>query len=299
MPEFALTPKVLAGLGSLRLRAQYLLDGALAGMHRSPFQGFSAEFDQYRGYTPGDDPRFFDWKVFGRTGHAVVKRFRDETNASLYLLIDTSASMGFTAGGPHSKLQVASLFAAALANLGHRQRDALSLHSGSQTLDGLLPPRSGGAHFQELLNRLEALTPNGETNLESLFSAAAQRMKSGSMVFIFTDLWQSPESIHSGLKQVRAKNQAVSLVHLTTQSEQQLNETGDILYRDLETGATLRLAPQSFQNDFVEARKAHEEKVRGMCHDLGVAIQTVDIATPLEISLRALVQAFAQRRGAA
>jgi uncharacterized protein (DUF58 family) len=299
MAETHLTPEILSGLGKLRLQSQYLLDGALAGMHRSPYQGFSSEFDQYRGYSPGDDPRFFDWRVFGRTGHAVVKRFRDETNTALYLLVDTSASMGFAGKSAWTKIQVAGLFAAALAHLGHRQRDALSLHTGAKGLQGILPPRTGGAHFQEMLNRLEALSPKGETDLESLFSGAAQRMKSGSMVFIFTDLWQKPESILAGLKQVRAKNEAVSLVHLTTPEEQSLRDKGDILFRDLETGTTLRLAPEMFESDFHNARQIHQEKIRGMCHDLGVVMETIDISSPLESGLRGLISAFSRQRSAA
>ncbi len=292
----AIDPSVLASLGNLRLRAQYLLDGTLAGMHRSPFQGFSAEFDQYRGYAPGDDPRFFDWRVYGRTGHAVVKRFRDETNTSLYLIVDTSASMGFAGGATWSKLQVAALYAAALATLGFKQRDALSLYCGSQNLDDLLPPRTGIAHYQEMVARLESLKAEGGTDLQALFFAAAQRMKSGSMVFIFTDLWQDADSIAAGLKQLRAKNQAVSLVHLTTHDEQDLLATSDTEYRDLETGTLLRLSPQAFREEFARAREAHQASIRGLCRDLGIGMLTVDTSAPLEAHLRALVHAFAYRK---
>jgi uncharacterized protein (DUF58 family) len=289
---------LLAGLGNLRLRCEYLLDGALAGMHRSPFQGFSAEFDQYRGYSPGDDPRFFDWRVFGRTGHAVVKRYRDETNASLYLIVDTSASMGYAGGGALSKLEVATLFAGALASLGYRARDGLSLMTGAGGLEGVLPPRTGGAHYHELLNRLDTLRPAGVTDIATLLAAASRHLKSRSMAFIFTDLWQEPETLRQGLQQVRARHQAVCVAHLTTTAEQDLAGGGEMLYRDLETGATLRLAPEAFRADYVKARVAHQDTMRALCHDLGAHMLTLDIAAPLDASLRALVRDFALRMGA-
>jgi uncharacterized protein (DUF58 family) len=292
-----LSPELLAGLGTLRLRAECLLNGTLAGMHRSPFQGFSAEFDQYRGYSPGDDPRFFDWRIYGRTGHAVVKRFRDETNATLYLVLDTSASMGYSGGGPFSKLEIAGLLASALATLGYRQRDALSLLSGSEGLDNELPPGAGGSHFQELLRRIAILKPTGQTDLKSLLTLVAQRIKSASMTLIFTDLWQEGEALMQGLRQIRSKNQAVSLIHLTTQAEQNLLATGDIVYRDLETRATLKLMPEAFREQYQRDVKQHHQGIRAACQNLGIRFHTLDLASPLDIALRAIIRDFGIRPG--
>lgn len=293
----SLTLDLLAGLGNLRLRAETLLSGTLAGMHRSPFQGFSAEFDQYRGYTPGDDPRFFDWKVFGRTGHAVVKRFRDETNTTLYLILDTSASMGFPAAGPFTKLSFASLFAAALATLAFRQRDAISLLHGAYGMRGELPPHAGGAHYQEILRRLEALKPEGHTDLQALLGLAAQRLKSGSMILIFTDLWQDPAPLLVGLRQIRARNQSVALVHVSHPGERRLREQGDMVYHDLESGERLRLQPEAFQAEYDKALQKHLDEVRGASQDLGVHWLSLDMAAPPDISLRAFLRDFGAKPG--
>lgn len=288
---------LLAGLGNLRLQCEYLLDGSLAGMHRSPFQGFSAEFDQYRGYAPGDDPRFFDWRIFGRTGAAVVKRYRDETNASLYLIVDTSESMAFDGGGRLTKLKAATLFAGALAALAYRARDGIALMTGASGLEGILPPRTGAAHHHEVLRRLEALQTGGQTDIAALLTASARQLKTRSMVFVFTDLWQEPEALRQGLQQIRARRQAVCVAHLTTAAEQNLAGDGEILYRDLETGADLRLVPEAFRADYVKMRTAHQNAMRALCHDLGAHMLTLDIAAPLDASLRALVRDFSLRMG--
>jgi len=296
-PSATLTPELLAGLGSLKLQAECLLIGTLAGMHASPFQGFSAEFDQYRGYTPGDDPRSFDWRIFGRTGQTMVKRFRDESNTSLYLILDSSASMGYTVSQGLPKLRLAGIMAGALATLAYRQRDGIGLYSGSAGLEQSLAPRSGGAQYREVLNRLQNLLPQGQSGFKAVLASAAQRMKSGSMVFVFTDLWQNADDILAGLKQIRAKNQAVSLVHLATAQEKDLKDRGEIVYRDLESGETLRLTPETFRQTYGRAFAQHVASVRVACRDVGIRFHGMDLDLPLELGFRELIRDFGAKAG--
>ena len=196
----ALSPDLLARVLGLKLRAKIVLEGALAGTHRSPFHGYSSEFAQFKGYVPGDDLRHLDWKVYGRRDQLVTRQYRDETNTRVHLLLDTSASMGYTADAVNtetglSKLDAARVLAAALTVLAERQRDAVSLATGGERLESFLPPASGPRATSEVLARLDALRNAGQTDLETLFVQEAARITGQSFVFLFTDLWQDADAV--------------------------------------------------------------------------------------------------------
>src|SRR5215208_5406042 len=149
-----LDPHSLALLSSLNLIAKTVVEGFLVGLHRSPFHGYSAEFREYRPYNPGDDVRYVDWRVYGRTDRYYVKRFEEETDLTCYLLLDTSASMAYKPG-LLSKIEYARFLAASLAYLITRQRDRISLLAISDRVKQALPPGGGQRHLQSLLHQLD------------------------------------------------------------------------------------------------------------------------------------------------
>lgn len=284
----SLTPEYLARILDLKLRARAVLEGALAGWHPSPFHGYSSEFSQYKGYVPGDDIKHLDWKVYGRRDQLVLRQYRDETNASVHLVIDTSASMGYRSGA-FSKLEYACVLAASLTLLAERQRDAVSLAQGGLDMQAFLPPESGPLRTRELLSRLESLSPEGLTDLETLFAEVAPRITGQSFVFLFTDLWQDPAAISAGLQRIRRKSRTVALVQMRTRDEVDFFDEGSYRLRDLESGEELEVSASQARSAYLMAVKEHAEAMAKECSGLGVRLIPVRTDWPFDAVLRSIL----------
>lgn len=284
-----LSPAYLSSLKGLALKARMVLEGTMAGRHLSPFHGFSSEFAQYKGYVPGDDLKFLDWKVYGRNDQLVTRQYRDETNASVYLVLDSSASMGYAGGGPVTKLEYAAVLAASLAMMAFSQRDAVSVAYGSDGPEGFLPPRNSAAHLRQALQALEGLGPGGRTDLEALFGRVASRLKSGSMTFLFTDLWQDPKAILTGLKEVRFKNQAAALVQILAPDEIAFLDGTNMELIDMETKEAVRLSARHMKEQYLETLRAHTEALRSECFNLDVKFLRAETTRPYFQAMRDLL----------
>ncbi len=271
----------------------------MAGRHLSPFHGFSSEFSQYKGYVAGDDLKFLDWKVYGRNDQLVTRQYRDETNASVYLILDSSESMGYggTSGpggrpgnGEVTKLEYAKVMAASLAMMAFSQRDAVSVAFGAGEPEGFLPPRNSAAHLRQALATLEGLQAKGRTDLEALFGRMAARLKSGSMTFLFTDLWQDPKAILTGLKEVRFKNQAAAVVQVLTPTETAFLDGTNLELVDMETRETIRISARHMKEQYLETLRAHTEALRAECFNLDVKFLRVETTLPYFQAMRDLLQ---------
>jgi uncharacterized protein (DUF58 family) len=282
--QAALTPAYLSGILGLKLRAQAVLEGALAGSHRSPFHGYSSEFAQYKGYVPGDDTRHLDWKAYGRRDQLVIRQYRDETNTALHLVLDTSASMGY-----EGKLEYASVLAASLALLAERQRDTVSLAHGAGALESWLPPEGGPRASREVIRRLEALRAEGRTDLEALFAQEAARIARQSFVFLFTDLWQDPGAIGAGLRRIRQKSRAATVVQLRTPEEEDFLGDGSFRLRDLETGEEMEINAAQARPAYLEARRDHARRLAVECARLDLRLVALRTDWPCDVALRKLL----------
>lgn len=285
-----LSPAYLSTLKSLSLKARLVLQGTMTGRHLSPFHGFSSEFSQYKGYVPGDDLKHLDWKVLGRSGQLVTRQYRDETNASVYLVVDSSKSMAYAGGGGVSKLEYAVVLAASVAMMAFGQRDAVSLAHGAGDLAAFIPPRNSPAHLRQILQALEGLAADGITDLKALFGKVAGRLKSGSMTFLFTDLWQDPAAILAGIREIRFKNQALTVARILTPAERAFLDGTNVELEDMETKQTLRISARHLKARYLETLKAHGERLEGECHDLGVKLLTLDTTQPYFQAMRRMLQ---------
>ena len=189
-------PDVLARLSSLELLARSVVEGFLAGLHRSPFKGFSVDFMEYRPYVYGDDIRRVDWKVFARTDRYFVRENEGETNTRLHILLDMSRSMDYSSGG-QSKLNYGRFLAATIAWLANRQRDACGLTLFDTQIRKHLPPRSSRAHLHLLLRSLEDAQPEAATDLERSLNAVAERHRKRGFVILISDLFTDIETIRA------------------------------------------------------------------------------------------------------
>jgi uncharacterized protein (DUF58 family) len=289
-----LSPAYLSSLKGLALKARLVLEGTMAGRHLSPFHGFSSEFSQYKGYTPGDDLKFLDWKILGRNDQLVTRQYRDETNASVYLVVDSSASMGYAgpagSGDRTTKLEYAAVLAASVALMAFGQRDAVSLAHGAGDLASFLPPRNNASHLRQVLQALEALKPAGVTDFKALFGKVAARLKGSSMTFLFTDLWQNPAEAIAGLKEIRFKNQAMTLVQLLSPAEAAFLEGTNLELEDMETGETLRISARHMKGQYLETLALHRETLRAECFNLGVKFLTVRTNEPYFHAMREILR---------
>src|SRR5512142_537054 len=191
-------PKTLMSIRNLELRARVVVEGFWTGIHRSPYHGFSVEFTEYRQYTPGDDPRYVDWRVFARSDRFFIKKFEDETNLRCHLLLDHSRSMGYTSGS-YSKAQYAGTLAATLAYFLFTQGDAVGLATFDDQIREYMPPRNRASYLRRLILALEAPPRGGATNLGPPLERLAQMLTRRGMIVLVSDLLTSIDRLERDL----------------------------------------------------------------------------------------------------
>src|SRR5262245_50645305 len=196
-----LNPDTLARLHGLELRARRIVEGYVAGLHRSPYQGFSNEFAEHREYSPGDDLRYVDWKVFGKTDKFYLKQYEEETNLISYMLVDTSESMRYRSEqAPLSKLEYAQCVAASLAYLILEQQDSVGMVTFDHEIRTLVRASSNPSHMKQLLYVMENSVPEHKTGTGPIFHDLAERLRRRGLVVILSDLFDNVEAMMTGLK---------------------------------------------------------------------------------------------------
>ncbi len=279
-----LNPAAVARIQDLSLRARLIVEGFLVGLHRSPYHGFSVEFKEYREYTPGDDPRWIDWKAYARSDRFYVKRFEEETNLRAYLVVDASGSMGFPEG-PHAKLTYAVNLAAALAYLFHLQRDATGLLVFNGGIVHHLPPRTSRMHLFEIFKALAGLKAQGPSAPERPIHLLTERMKKRGLVLLFSDLMTRPEPLLKALSFLRQRKHEVVVFHLLAPEELQLQGQGPAVFRDLETGERLAFDPRTYGRDYERRLQAFLDHLRWSLRARNIDYQFLRTDEPFDRAL--------------
>src|SRR5438132_5025088 len=194
-PERYLRPEVIRQVARLDLRAKFIVEGFLAGLHASPFHGFSVEFSEHRKYVPGDDLKDLDWAVLGRTDKYCLKKFEAETNVTGYLVMDLSASMAYTYRQELTKFEYAICLAAALGYLMIHQQDPVGLITFDTRIQTSLAPRSKRTQLGTMLAVLSNLKPSGKTDVAQCVHQLAAMIHSKSLVMVFSDLLTDPQPV--------------------------------------------------------------------------------------------------------
>ncbi len=263
-----LDPTALARFGRLELLARLVVEGVMAGLHKSPFKGFSVEFAEHRQYGPGDEIRHIDWRAFGKTDRYFVKEFEEETNLRAFLVVDSSGSMGF-AGQTVSKLEHAKRMAASLAYLMIGQRDAVGLVTFDNLLRSMIPARSAPSHFSVLSRQLEATQTGGEIALGGILHALAERIKRRGLVIILSDGFDDLDNLVSALRHLRHRHHEVLFFHILAPEEEEFPFRSPMQLRDLENhDRRLRVDPLAL-------RAAYLERFHGFCQDLKERIRAM------------------------
>jgi uncharacterized protein (DUF58 family) len=208
-----LDPVVLSSISNLEMIARHVVEGFLTGLHKSPFHGFSVEFSQHRPYNPGDNLRFVDWKVYGRTDRFYIKQFEEETNLRCYILLDISKSMLY-GSARIKKYQYATYLAAALAYLLIHQRDATGLVLFDSKIRKILQPRSVSTYINPILSAIDGAEHGDDTNISFALHEIAEQFNRRGLVIVISDLLDTPEDIISGLKHFRYNEHEVLVFHI-------------------------------------------------------------------------------------
>ena len=264
-PQY-LDPKVLARLRGLQLRARMIVEGYVSGLHRSPYQGFSIEFAEHREYAPGDDLRYVDWKVFGRTDRVYVKQYEEETNQICYLLLDTSESMRYqSADAPMSKLEYAQCAAAALAYLILHQQDSAGLVTFDREVRALVRPSSNPSHLKQLLHVMQESVAERKTETGPIFHDLAERFKKRGIVVILSDLFDDVDSMMAGLKHFRHKRHDVILFHVLDPAELDFRFQRITLFRGLEQLPEVLVDPRALRIAYLRELDAYVRRLKKGC----------------------------------
>ena len=230
-----LSPRTLSKLTGLELKARLIVEGFVAGMHKSPYHGFSIEFAEHREYVPGDDLRYVDWKVYGRSDRFYLKQYEEETNFACYLLLDTSESMKYRSDeAAVSKLEYAQYAAAALAYLILQQHDAAGLATYDAAVRQFVRASSHPSHLKQVCHVMEQSPPAGETSMGPIFHDLAERIKKRGLVIILSDLFDDVESLMMGLKHLRYRRHEVIVMQVIDPAEQEFPFEEATLFRGLE-----------------------------------------------------------------
>src|SRR3954467_9523565 len=302
MPRAALTvspllePEALARLQGLELRARRIVEGYVAGLHRSPYRGFSNEFAEHREYVPGDDLRYVDWKVYGKSDRFYLKQFEEETNLLCYLLLDTSESMHYQ--GPHaplSKFAYAQCAAAALAYLVLHQRDAVGLVTFDQEIPRVVRPTSNPTQLKQLLQVMEESTAARKTRTGPIFHDLAERLGRRSIVVIVSDLFDDVESMLAGLKHLRHRRHDVIVLHVLDPAEIDFPFQQVTMFKGLEALGDVIADPSSLQAAYRREIGAYLKRMRAACRAHQIDYVTIRTDQSLDVVLRAFLSSRKKR----
>ncbi|HVO97071.1 MAG TPA: DUF58 domain-containing protein [Bryobacteraceae bacterium] len=288
-----LDPKVLGGISGLDLVAKTVVDGFVAGLHRSPDFGFSQEFAEYRAYTPGDDLRHVDWNVFARTEKMFLKRYRGETNCQLTILLDMSRSMQFGSQGME-KIEYARFLAACLAYLAHGQRDAAGIVIFDDDVRNFVPPSTRQGQLARILHAIESAKIGTRTQFENPFRHVQEFMRRRGIVVTISDFWESPEKIIKTVSPLRFRGTELVLFHVLDPEELHPKLNGPALLEDLETGELLEVSPDYAAREYPAKIQAHIADIKSRAQRAGIDYFLIDTSRPLDDALR---EYLAIRRG--
>ncbi|GIW72343.1 MAG: hypothetical protein KatS3mg102_1885 [Planctomycetota bacterium] len=281
-----LLPDVLARLRGLDLVARLVVEGFVTGLHRSPYHGFSVEFAEYREYTPGDEIKHIDWKVFGRTDRYYVKVYEEETNLQAFLVLDKSASMRLQSPeAPASKLQYATWIAASLAYLMLAQRDSVGLVTFDTEVRDFVPPSQHPSHLKVMLGHLDQMEPGHESDLGAVMHALAEQVRRKGLFIVISDLLDDPEKILFGLRHLRYRRHEVILFQVLDPAERTFPLRDMTKLVALEGEAEEIVDPIAIRKSYLEELERFLDAIRNGCRNTRTDYVLLDTSMPLGIAL--------------
>src|SRR5262249_48828286 len=255
-----LSPDILARINSLELVARTVVEGFIAGLHRSPYLGFSTDFAEHRQYMPGDDIRHLDWKLLARTDRMYIKKYQGDTNTQIHLLFDASASMGFAAAGI-SKLQYAQYLASSLAYLGVRQHDAVGFTAFDEEVIEHVPPSTRSGQLRTVLGILERLGATRATALVAQLHRTADLIKRRGVVVLISDFYVDRDELLRGLEHLRFAGNEVIVFHIMDRQELEFEFDEPVVLEDSESAEQVHVLPEVVRSEYIRAVRNHIDSI--------------------------------------
>jgi uncharacterized protein (DUF58 family) len=280
-----LDPRILAGISNLELTAKTVVEGFIAGLHRSPDFGFSQEFAEYRQYVPGDDLRYVDWNVYARTERLYLKRYLGETNTRLTLLLDCSASMGYAAKGVR-KIDYARYLAASLGFLAKQQRDAIGLISFDEEVRSYVEPSSRQGQWVKTLHAIDKAEPGAKTNYEKPLFHFQQFLRGKGIVPVISDFYAPPERIVQVVEPLRYRGNDVVLFHVLDPDEVEPDLNDSKILVDMETGDEIEVSARYARTEYRRRVQEHLDGLEREASRAGLGYFRVLTDRPLDAALR-------------
>lgn len=280
-----LDPAILAGISGLDLVAKTVVDGFIAGLHRSPDFGFSQEFAEYRAYSVGDDLRHVDWNVFARTERCYLKRYRGETNTRVTVLLDSSASMAYSSHSVN-KLDYGRYLVASLFYLAHHQRDAAGLIVFDDEVRNYLAPSTRHGQLARLLHAIERAEPGTRTDFRKPFLHFQQFLYRPGIVVVVSDFYEEPDTVIRTVEPLRFRGNELILFHVLDPEEIGPSFRQPMLLVDMEDKSEMEVSPEYVQTEYRRKIDAHIEGLRSKTKSAGLDYFLLVTSRPLDEALR-------------
>ncbi len=280
----SLDPAVLDRLSGLALVARTVVEGFMAGHHRSPHKGSSVEFAQHRPYVPGDELRHVDWKIFARSNRLVVKEFVEETNFSCHLLLDASESMAFTSG-TWTKFDYARWCAAALGHLVVRQRDAAGLVLFDRDVRDKVPPSNGTHQINSIVQALEGAVPTGEARVGDVLHWLGGKLSRRGIVAIFSDFFDDLDKLVSGMRRLTHAGHEPILFQVLDPQEIEFDYERLLRLDGLEDSGRIKVDPKAIRAAYREEMQRHQEELKRHARNLSIDYVQLTTSTSLDVAL--------------
>ena len=290
----AVDPAALMRIRNLQVRARVVVEGFFNGLHRSPYHGFSVEFSEYRPYSPGDDPRYLDWRLYARSDRFYVKRFEDETNLRCHLLVDMSRSMGYGSLA-YTKAEYAKTVAATLAYFLSLQKDAVGLVTFDEQIVEYLPARFRPGHMHRIMLSLEHALSGAGTQLGPPIEQIARTVKKRGLIVLISDLLADIDTLETHLGYLRSRGHEVVLLRVLDPEEVSFQFSDPALFEDLESRRELYVDPDTVRQNYLARFAEHEQDVLRTCNNLGVDQYRLTTDQPLELALFDLLHSRMRR----
>jgi len=275
-------PVVLARIGNLELVARSVVDGFINGMHRSPYFGASVDFAEHRGYTPGDDIRRVDWKLFARTDRFYVKEYEADSNANFAVLLDVSKSMGFGSRGI-TKLDYGRILAGCLTYMVHRQRDRVGFAAFDEDVVEYVPPSA--KHMDVTLHVLDRLAPLRSGLLAPPLKKLAEHFARRGVLVLISDLYEEPDAVFDAVSPLRFRGHDIIVFHVLDPAEIEFTYDAASAFEDLESGEQIPVVPEALAEQYRSLVREHSEALRSKFSELRIDYALMNTAMPLDHAL--------------
>ncbi len=288
--EQYLKPEVIRQIARLDLRAKFIVEGFIAGLHASPFHGFSVEFSEHRKYTSGDNISDIDWNVYAKTDRFYIKKFQAETNLTGYLVMDLSGSMGYTHRQELTKFEYAISLAAALAYLMIHQQDPVGVIAFDEKVTQSLAPRSRRSQLGNILSLLAKLTPGGETGIAASLHQVAGMIRHRSLIMIFSDLLTEPDPVLKALHRLRHTGHDVIVFQILDEAEALFPFDGALELENNETHERLLVDAEGIRADYLEALEEFRDNYKAECLRARIDFVPLHTGMPFDRALMSYLQ---------